>query len=71
MNWFTKHPASVGETYYQHFNYALSVAIVLFCLTIILVIHSILPFLFKNTVSTWLPLIMESFENRRNRVDKE
>lgn len=71
MRWFTEHPASVGETYFQHFNYALSVGIVLFGLVIILIIHAFFPFLFKNTVSEWLSIIVDLMKARQNDVDKQ
>ena len=48
---FTDHPASVGETYFQHMGSALSFAGTFFIATIAAFIHAIFPFLFMKTGS--------------------
>lgn len=59
---FTDHPSSKGQGYFEHMLYALGVSIKLLFCFVILVIHSILPFLFENTVSCILKKIVNSFD---------
>lgn len=48
---FTRHPASVGESYTEHFGTALSFAVPLFLAALCCVVHAILPFAFEKTGS--------------------
>lgn len=48
---FQDHPASVGETYWQHVGVALSFAGRLFFASICCFIHAVLPFTFEKTGS--------------------
>lgn len=48
---FTKHPASVGETYWQHMSHALRFAIRLLFASFACFMHAIFPFLFVKTGS--------------------
>ena len=50
-NIFTDHPQSVGESYLQHFIFALSTGVKLIFWGLIAIIHAILPFTFKTFVS--------------------
>jgi hypothetical protein len=50
-NIFTEHPESVGETYFQHFNFAFGVGLKLIFWGFIAIIHGVLPFTFKTYVS--------------------
>jgi len=59
-NLFTKHPQSVGETYFEHCCNAIRFAFVMIAAGALCFIHAFLPFLFKNTVS-----------NRIERLNKE
>lgn len=48
---FTDHPASIGETYGEHFRQALSFSATLFAASLACLIHAILPCCFKDTGS--------------------
>ncbi len=48
---FTSHPASVGETYFEHLGMALGFAGRMLIATIVCAIHAVLPFLFEKTGS--------------------
>jgi len=48
---FTEHPASVGETYWQHMGMALSFAGPLFLASLACLVHAVLPFAFERTGS--------------------
>ena len=50
-NIFTKHPKEVGESYIHHLWAALRFSLILLGLFFIAFIHSLLPFIFKQTVS--------------------
>ena len=45
---FREHPASVGETYGQHFRFAASIGSSLIKAGLATVIHGVLPFLFTT-----------------------
>jgi len=51
MKFFTQHPASVNETYWQHFYVAFSFAIVLFSAAFAALVHAFLPGWFEKTAS--------------------
>lgn len=48
---FTAHPASVGETYGEHFVVASGFSARLFTAAIVCAVHALLPFLFEKTGS--------------------
>jgi Family of unknown function (DUF6356) len=48
---FTDHPASVGETYFEHLGRALGFAARMMLAGIACAIHGVLPFLFVRTGS--------------------
>jgi len=48
---FTAHPASVGETYGEHFATASWFARQLFLAALACAVHAVLPFLFEKTAS--------------------
>lgn len=49
---FTDHPRSVGETYLEHMESALSFGVRLIAAGLACVVHAMLPFLFVRTGST-------------------
>tara|TARA_R100001163_G_C4964914_1_gene127184 strand:- start:160 stop:369 length:210 start_codon:yes stop_codon:yes gene_type:complete len=49
---FTKHPNSVGESYFKHMRTAFKYSLILIGLSAIAVIHGIFPFLFETTTSS-------------------
>ncbi len=50
-NFFTAHPASVGETYAQHFSFALRFGARMTVGGIAAMVHAFCPFLFTTTAS--------------------
>jgi hypothetical protein len=50
-NPFTAHPASVGETYVQHFGFALRFGAKMTAGGLAAIVHSLLPFCFVTTAS--------------------
>lgn len=48
---FTDHPASVGESYWQHLAFALGFSFKLFVAAVAALVHAVFPFLFKTTAS--------------------
>lgn len=59
---FTDHPRSKGQGYFEHMLYALGIAAKLLFCFIVIVVHSILPFLFTNTASHVLTRLVNSFD---------
>lgn len=51
INLFTKHPRSVGETYFQHLLMASGFAAGMAVATFVCLVHAILPFMFEKTGS--------------------
>ena len=50
-NPFTAHPASVGETYFQHFRFALRFGTRMTLGGVAAIVHAFFPFLFVTTAS--------------------
>jgi hypothetical protein len=61
---FTEHPEDVGETYLEHMLNALRFALVLLCLTLAGIVHSIFPFFFEKTVSGGIKDLNRILEDR-------
>ena len=64
-NIFTKHPKEVNESYLQHLWAALKYSFSLFLLFLTAFIHSIFPFIFKNTTSAKIIKMAEDLKNRK------
>jgi hypothetical protein len=62
-NPFTAHPASVGETYGQHFRFALVFGTRMTLGGLAAAIHAVLPFLFITTASR----VLEELNSMRDR----
>lgn len=64
---FTRHPASVGETYFGHMAFAAWFASRLFAAGSAALVHAFLPFVFETTASG---IIRELYErtSRRGRT---
>ena len=69
-NPFTKHPHSVGETYLEHMKIALSTAIKIQLVVLIITIHAIFPFLFEKTGGDEIEKINKDLQHRRNNERK-
>ena len=51
LRFFTEHPTSVGETYFEHFLVAISFSFKLLITALAAFIHAFLPFFFKKFAS--------------------
>lgn len=67
VSFFTAHPASVNETYFQHMRFALSFAGLLFLAGMAALVHAILPALFENTASRIIRRLHRRIEHRGER----
>ena len=64
---FLEHPASVGESYWQHMGQAMRFGTLL-CLTgLACLFHGLLPFLFKDTGSKNITRLHEMMVTHRHR----
>ena len=59
---FTTHPATVNETYGEHWRTANSFAGALFVGSLVCLVHAWLPFLFTKTGVNFLPMPVESLQ---------
>lgn len=66
---FIEHPISVGETYSQHFKYALGLSFIFLMLVATSLVHAFVPCLFKDTASNWAGMLDARLQNRRDNVD--
>ncbi len=68
-NAFTDHPATVGETYFEHMGsaigFTLSMGIAFFCC----LVHAFLPFLFEKTGSRIITELHDRMVANRSRLD--
>ena len=46
---FTRHPQSVGETYFEHLGMAAGFALTLLAAAFVCAVHAVLPFMFEKT----------------------
>lgn len=67
MNLFTKHPHSVGETYFTHLFFAFLMGLQLLLAGIACIIHSVFPFLFTTTGSDAAKKIISKVEKRKSK----
>ena len=66
---FTEHPASVGETYFQHLGAASGFALRMFFGAIACFLHALLPFAFQHTGSDCIETLHERMiVNRRRKA---
>lgn len=61
-NIFTKHPHEVGETYCEHFRYAIRFSFYLLAGGVCCFIHAIFPFVFKDTATHFLIKIVNKMK---------
>lgn len=67
QNWFKEHPASVGESYFQHMGSAFGFAGRLFGAAAACLLHGLFPFLFTRTGSTAVKRLHEDMTAARQR----
>ena len=70
-NIFTEHPNSAGQSYSEHMFFALTIAVTCAVIVVMATIHSVLPFMFKNTGSTLLQQLNRKIEERDNNSAKQ
>ncbi|HTT98784.1 MAG TPA: DUF6356 family protein [Rhizomicrobium sp.] len=68
MSIFTKHPASVGETYFEHLETASSFGSRMIVAGAACMLHGIFPFLFVTTGSQTVKHLHERMITHRTRV---
>ena len=64
---FTEHPATVGETYWQHMGMALSFSGRMAVGAFVALVHAFLPFLFVKTGSQIITNLHQCMVAQRNR----
>ena len=68
---FTEHPASVGETYGQHFVTAAGFSLSLFKAAFVCAIHAVLPFMFEKAGSQCITGLHDRMVTNRSRLDMD
>lgn len=68
---FTEHPASVGETYFEHLCRAAGFAFSMLVAGIACLIHALLPFLFVTTGSRTVTKLHDRMVQNRRRQAPE
>ena len=61
---FTRHPASVGETYFGHMAFAVGFSGWLIAAGVAAMIHAFFPFAFEKTASQIIARLYEKTSNR-------
>lgn len=64
---FTDHPASVDESYVEHFGVATGFGFKMIVGGLACMVHGVLPFLFVRTGSRCIGELHETMVNKRNR----
>jgi hypothetical protein len=64
---FTRHPASVGESYWQHMGVALSFSARMAFAAFAALVHAFLPFLFEKTGSRLINQLHQRMVTHRQR----
>lgn len=64
LNLFTAHPASVDESFGEHFVFAMKFAGLLFAAAGAALVHAILPFMFEKTASRIIAKLYNKTHNR-------
>lgn len=66
-NWFSDHPTSVGETYFQHMGSAFSFAARLVAASMACFVHGLFPFFFVTTGSSTIKRLHQDMIKMRQR----
>ena len=69
MKFFTEHPASVGETYAEHFMMASSFGIPMMAAGFACLLHGIFPFLFEKTGSNLVKKLYDRIVTNRVKAE--
>ena len=65
---FTEHPASVGETYGEHFVTAMGFSLSLFRAAFVCGVHAVLPFMFEKTGSQCITELHDRMVTNRHKA---
>ena len=65
---FTEHPASIGETYWQHFAHASGFGIRMVLGGLACILHGLLPFLFVKTGSRQITTLHDRMVINRSKM---
>jgi hypothetical protein len=69
-NIFTDHPHSIGESYFQHFCFALKFGSQMVIGGLACIMHAVFPFMFKKTGSDYLIKMTDDFICRMPVVEE-
>lgn len=61
---FTRHPNSVGESYFEHLVFAGRFGLKLLCAGIAALVHAVLPFAFEKTASRMIREMFAKIDGR-------
>lgn len=64
LDLFTAHPASVDESFGEHFFFATKFSGLLFAAACAALVHAILPFIFEKTASKIVAKLYQKTHNR-------
>jgi len=67
---FTEHPASVGESYFEHLGAALSFGMRMVAAGLACMLHGLLPFMFVRTGSSAVRDLNERMVLKRRRTPR-
>ena len=71
MNIFTKHPDSIGESYFHHMKNAAWMGSQMVVGGLACLVHAICPFIFADTGSRFLYKILKWFITRAKRANPD
>ncbi|MEM7284395.1 MAG: DUF6356 family protein [Pseudomonadota bacterium] len=71
MKPFTEHPASVGETYFEHLLTAFSFSFLMLKGALCCAVHALFPFLFTKTGSECIECLHDRMVTHRSRIPTE
>ncbi len=66
---FTDHPATVGETYGEHFASAMGFSLAMLRAAFACAVHAVLPFLFVKTGSECITELHDRMVTNRSKLD--
>ena len=68
---FTEHPATVGETYGEHFVSAMGFSVAMLRAAFCCAVHAVLPFLFIKTGSECITELHDRMVTNRSKLPSE
>jgi hypothetical protein len=68
---FTDHPATVGETYGEHFVHAMGFSLSMLKAAFCCGVHALLPFAFEKTGSDCITGLYDRMVTNRSRLEKD